>query len=138
MLWKWHIVIFEIALVCELIISPYFWLLLWPSVYNSGRSTLFIWTQSLVHSVPLIILLTDFIILNWVPILLRHYCAVFFVTISYMIVNVTVTKVQGHAVYPGMTWDSLAGFVLPLVVAVASYGLFWVMTKCSNVKDKKF
>ena len=59
------------------------------------------------------------------------------VTVSYLLVNIVATKVQGYAVYPGMTWDSVSGCMLPLGVAVAGVFLWWSMSKCSKFKDSK-
>ena len=62
----------------------------------------------LIHSIPMFCLLVDDLLLNSLGIFKRHYIALFVVTISYMIVNMTVALTVGP-VYPGMTWDSFKG-----------------------------
>lgn len=46
-----------------------------------------------------------------------------------MIDNIIVTKVTGHAVYPGITWNSVAGYCIPLGIFVISF-LFYLIFSC--------
>jgi hypothetical protein len=54
-----------------------------------------------------------------------------------MIVNMVTTLVEGIPVYPGMTWDSFGGCVLPFCVAIFSIVLFYGLFVISKFKDRK-
>ena len=138
-LWKWYILIYEIALLCELIVAPYFWALLWQDLIKQDimKQPLFKATQICVHSIPFSILVLEFIFINWVPVTMRHYSVAFLVTVSYMLTNMITCFVQGSPVYPGMTWDSVGGCILPLGVAVLSMVIFYALSKLSQFRDRK-
>ena len=42
-LWKWNILVYETALLCELIVAPYFWAFLWSDLITQPimKQTLF-------------------------------------------------------------------------------------------------
>ena len=91
----------------------------------------------LCHSISIGILLIEFSFVNSVPVILRHYSAIFIIIVLYMIVNIVVTKVTGKAVYPGITWDSIVGWLIPMGVFMASFILFWIFSCISKSKMKK-
>jgi hypothetical protein len=95
-------VLFEIALLMELIVAPYFWILLWPALHtqpNFTENKSHMLGLVLDHSVPVSLLLIDFIFFNANPIVMRHLGIVGVVAISYLVTNMTFALTSGP-VYP--------------------------------------
>ena len=78
------------------------------------------------HSVPLFLLIIDYICFNATPITLRHYWAVMVIAVNYLVINLVVCKTIGP-VYPQMTWSGVLGITLPFIFVgvgtIAFYGL---------------
>ena len=90
-LWKFYIVLFEIAVSAELLITIYFWGVLYKQTDIAGiEDKLLKYTMMIIHSVPLFCLVIDDIFINSLGIVLKHYSAILAVTIAYLIVNMTV------------------------------------------------
>jgi hypothetical protein len=127
-LWKWYIFFFELAISLEIVIAPYFWAFLWGA-YTGKVASIEELNLVLCHSVSIAILLLEFSMINALPIILKHYSAIFAIIVLYMIDNVIFVKVTGKAVYPGITWDSVSGCLLPVAVFVVSI-IFYIILSC--------
>jgi len=136
-LWKWYIFIFELALCLEMVIAPYFWLFLWSVLNNGKEGSMEEVNLVLCHTISISILLIEFSCVNSVPVILRHYSAISIIIVLYIIVNLVETKVSGKPIYPGITWDSVTGCLIPLGVFLVSFILFWIMSCVSKCKMKK-
>jgi hypothetical protein len=105
---------------------------LWGA-WNTGKEpSIEEWNLVLCHSVSIAILLIEFFIINAIPVVFKHYSAIFAIIVLYMIDNVIVTKVTGKAVYPGITWDSVSGCLLPVgvfVISVIFYSIMFCLSK---------
>jgi hypothetical protein len=131
-LWKWYIFIFELAISFEVIIAPYFWAFLW-SAWNTGKEgTVEELNLIFCHSFSIAILLLEFFVVNAFPISFRHFSAIFFIMILYMIDNVIFVTVTGKAVYPGITWDSVSGILMPLGVIFITFLFYGLLVCCSK------
>lgn len=82
-----------------------------------------------VHALPLILLIIDFV-LNRVPFVLRHIVIAIFVILIYGIMNMSITLITGHPLYPILDYKDYktALYMLGmLVVLVLSFvGLFFL------------
>ena len=88
------------------------------------------------HIVPLLICLSEFILMHSYPFYPRQILALFLFGFIYMIVNMTVT-LTGKPIYPRMTWDSPIGFILPVSCLFIAMLLQWVLTCINNCKLAK-
>ena len=131
--WKIHIILFELALVMELVITPFFWLFLWPGIKSTQLEGWHFPNIVCPHFVPLFFLLIDYSY-NQIPFIKRHLFIMLFVTVSYLIVNLVCTKVSGIPVYPIMTWDSFGTCMIPVGTAIVSLIIFMLFTKCNQYK----
>ena len=80
----------------------------------------------LVHSVPLICLVTEYT-MNQMPFVRCHHWVVSIICILYIIVNIVVTKLDGP-IYPDMKWDSLFNSIYPFgiwIVPLISFFMIW-------------
>ena len=92
-------------------------------------------TMMIIHSVPMFCLIIDDLFLNSLGLLMRHYTAVLFVTVCYLIVNMSVALAI-QPVYPGMTWNSLAGVALPLGLVIVSFLIYLAACQITILKMK--
>jgi hypothetical protein len=120
-----------------MVIAPYFWLFLWSVLNNGKEGTMEELNMVLCHTISISILLVEFTFVNSVPVILRHYSAISIIIVIYTIVNLIVTKVSGHPIYPGITWNSVTSCLIPLGVFLASFLLFWIMSIFSKCKMKR-
>lgn len=97
MLEKWVVVFFELAISFEIVITITFWFALFPMIVKTGRLDLPM--NITVHALPLILLIIDFV-LNRVPFVLRHIVIAIFVILIYGIMNMAITLITGHPIYP--------------------------------------
>jgi len=134
-LWKWYIFFFELAMSFEVVIAPYFWAFLW-SVWDDTKGIEYL-NLILCHSISIAILALEFLCINALPISLRHYSVIFALCVLYMIDNIIVCKVTGKDVYPGMSWNSVAGCLMPCAVFVISFIFYLIMVCISKCKMKK-
>ena len=128
---------FELAITLEVMIAPYFWAFLWSHFYTPETTVIDTWNIILCHSVSFVVLVFEFTLINAVPILLRHFSVILGVLVVYMMVNMAVTLSSGKVVYPGITWDSTSGILIPVGILVFGFVLFFLLTCCSKLKMKR-
>ena len=90
----------------------------------------------LQHSVPILLLLIEYIFCNAYPIMLRHMSATFSISFIYIVYNIIYTF-NYRKVYPGWTWDSPKGIARPLSVIAGSIVVNILMIKINYYKLKK-
>ena len=84
-----------------------YWILLWPILKELDRfqkNQLLLLHTTLVHSVPLAVLVLDYFI-NAVPVIRRHFVAIAFVAVLYLFDNILVVKLSGRPIYPFLKWN---------------------------------
>ena len=125
--WRLAVIMYEIAICTEIVLSILFWLLLWKPPKEYTFKTYFaIWT----HSSPLAFLLIDFWMQRWIFRLNRAWI-VFVVGIVYAIVNFSYVKLYGIPIYPILPWNNTASIVLisvALGMILLSYAILTLLT----------
>ena len=112
--WKWHLILFECAFTLELVITGVFWSLLYTDVYNPNWNARRKASMIMDHSVPLGLLLFEYLFLANPVFLRRHVYAIGIILILYLPFNLYYTFI-GKPPYAIMDWQSATGVILPLV-----------------------
>lgn len=60
------------------------------------------------------------------------------VFVFYGLVNLTIVKVTGFIIYPGMTWNSFLSYLLAFSAVPASIALWYFLAWCTNKKTLRF
>jgi len=89
--------------------------------------------ETLDHSMPLILLTTDWI-LNSIGFEYAQIITNILVTMLYGLINYLYVKIKGEAIYPILTWDSLAADLLALALIPIICLLNWLLILCTNIK----
>ena len=132
--WKWFLKFYLAALTCEILVSLYFWSVLWEQMKDTKRKTgllIEIIGLALNHSLPLFLVLVDFVFFNAIPFAFRHMIFIVVVSVVYLSINFLWTKNFGP-VYPDMTWSDPKGIILPFVlvlIATVGYLFLHVLTR---------
>ena len=104
-------VLLELALAMELIVTSYFWAVLWHEVSGAAKfqhNPLRKAGLAMDHSVPIFLLLIEYIFMDAAPVTLRHLWVFMLVSLAYLITNLTVT-LTSQPVYPDVTWKGAKG-----------------------------
>ena len=123
----------------ELIITPVFWLLLWQYRHDMEEFKLFWFRLQLVidHSLPLVVLMIDYVFLNALSFIPRHFVFVSAASIAYMLLNMAATLHLGQPLYPFIDWKGVTGFCLvPLGMMFGCWLLFRLLELITYKKLK--
>ena len=132
--WKWYIFTFELAFSMEVIITCFFWFILYdemskrPPYSDSAMQMVGLVAH---HSLPLIMLSVDFMI-NAMPVVQRHINMIVPMCSAYLFLNYYVTVSRGKPVYGIMNWKWPVGFVIPfglLAIGCLIFTLFAAVTQ---------
>ena len=131
--WKWFIILFETALMLEVIITGFFWLMLWPILKNKplvkNATPLLYFEIVITHILPFAALLIDFL-LHTTPIPMRHLVLAISTGVVYVMVNMIIVLSTGNLIYPMFTWTDTKSYTLLVIliaIAVMVYSLMsWV------------
>ena len=118
----------NMLVLTNLVISAYFWLFL------NEFLGLFTIHMTFIHTVPSIGSLIEYIFFSAYPCELRHFCAMLAMAVVYLIVMFIITKVEGKPIYPGMTWDSVIGTLIPLSITFSCFVLYIIFYKFNQFK----
>lgn len=129
----------------EAIITLYFWTNLWEDAHKEPRfaeNPFMMAGLVLDHSVPISLLIFDYIFMNANPILVRHLWIVMACSTTYLIVNMT-CALTWQPVYPAMTWRGVQGLLLPLIILLLGICIFLIfaflnLSKLSKLGYSKF
>lgn len=142
-LYKWAIILFNIAFMYEVVIVVGFWTIILPGILlveqphsSSVPLSFIIVAGGMDHSLPLVVLLIDFSI-NCVPIIWRHFFISFAVGLVYMLMNM-IYSVDVKPVYPVLTWQGPLGVILPILIMAVTFGIHLLTQKCNKFKLKKY
>jgi hypothetical protein len=133
LLWKWSIFFFETSLTFEIIITLFFWGVLFPGLDSHSLSTY------IDHIAPIVILTIDYC-LNRIPFNLRHLPLSMGLMFIYGIVNMTYTLLSGDPIYKPLTFKNVMSYVWVIVLGGleggAYFGLYhltlWKLKKVQN------
>ena len=135
LLWKWAIIFYETAFTFEVVITLFFWLVLYPATDHSDPVDLR--NNLLIHASPMAILLADFII-NRIPFSFKHLPLSIFVMLMYGIVNISYTLSTGTPVYPPLNFKDVMSYVWIIVLACILTSTYALMFFISRFKLRKY
>lgn len=127
--WKWYILTYEIAFIIEIIITLFYWLILHSEMsQRPPYSTVPIQMVGLIvhHSLPLIMLSTDYLI-NAIPIVRRHIYLIVPMCSIYLFANFYVTMARGIPIYGIMDWKSVRGYTVAFGTLIAGIVIFLLL-----------
>ena len=58
-------------------------------------------------------------------------------SIVYFFWNLTIVKITGNVIYPGMTWDSFLSVLLAIMAFPCAIGIWYLLCWCTNKKLTK-
>jgi hypothetical protein len=107
----------------EVLLAFFFWPIFMTQVkfsneFNQENHDALVALKIVDHYLPLIILVTDYIISNPVFVL-RHVIFSFGYGLLYMFVNLIVSKARGVPIYATMDWNSARGILIPIALVLA-------------------
>ena len=140
MYWKWCSWLFTMTLWWDIFISVVFWSFLLPTTNFAEAFYGHPWGEFKImtdHIFPLFFMLVDWM-LNGISFEKNHLWINLIPCTIYLLVNLTVVKLSGIVIYPGMTWDSFLSFLLALVAYPFAICLWYLLTWCTNKKINKF
>ena len=129
-IFKWSCMLYEMAVLYELIIVTCFWSMIFPALLvrmnrESGAESYdysYMFVAGMCdHSVPLICLLVEFSF-SCSPFIWRHFLVTGFFAFSYAIFNAVFSLFFGQ-IYPLIDWRSLVGIYTPICVAILSVAI---------------
>jgi len=135
----WRIVhlIYEIALICEMIVTFIFWTMLFPImiIHIDETTTIFVVVMCQIHFFPFVLLLTDFVLvrMHFIP---RHAWIILGVLLAYTVVNVAVTLAVSP-VYPILTWTNWKSIIFVVVVTLLLIVGSWALYVLSKRKHTR-
>lgn len=95
------------------------------------------WGNMIDHSLPLILLVLDFI-LNAVPVVQRHLAVILAVASLFVIDNFIATKIRGKPVYDILKWNDLASVILTIAIFILLMVLFLILNCINTGKLRSF
>ena len=122
-LYKWWIVLFEISIVNQLFLCPYFWIELWPRfpTEEEGRELLRTPRRKLSlimdHTVPAFLLIIEYSV-NTIPLSSRHQSLLLAVYLNYIIVNFLYAMFGPKPIYPTIPWNNLESIVISAAIGL--------------------
>ena len=126
--WKWFTFLFQLSFIMELIITPFFWIMLWDAeVKKREGKALPILGLVLDHALPMVCLLIEYFLCSAMPFTKRHFIGIVIICGTYLIMNLSITLITGKPIYAPMTWTDPMGIIVPMCVIVLAIGLLFLM-----------
>ena len=123
-LWKWCIFFYETSLTFEIIITLFFWSVLFPLIKIQNIPLY------LDHITPIVMLGIDYC-MNRIPFNLRHLPISMGIMLIYGVVNMTYVLTTGKPIYPPLNYKDVMSFVYMILLAAlegAGYFGFYYLT----------
>ena len=121
-------------------ISIYFWGVIYGQLRSLGLvqsiHSKFVVGGVLDHTLPVVVMIIDFIFFNRVPFTWRHSLSLISTMLSYGAVNSAWTILYKE-VYPGITWRDAPGILMPLGLFAIILALQACLIKLSECKIKR-
>jgi hypothetical protein len=115
LLWKWGIFFYVTSFTFEIIITIFFWAILFPLMKKADVFTF------IDHIAPIVILLIDYT-MSRIPFTIRHLPLAMIILLIYGTINMTWTLVTGHPVYPPLDFKGPMTAVYSLLLALFEVG----------------
>ncbi|CDW91679.1 UNKNOWN [Stylonychia lemnae] len=135
LLWKWGIIFYESAFTFEVVITLFFWAILYPDSDHSDPNNLR--NNLLLHASPIVVLVTDYVI-NRIPFQFKHLPLSLFILIVYGLVNMIYTLTSGTPVYPPLNFKDGMTAVWVLVLFCIETGTYTGMYFLTRWKIRKY
>jgi hypothetical protein len=130
LLWKWGIFLYCASFVFEIIITLFFWGVLFPGMKNPDIFTF------VDHIAPIVILLIDYS-MNRIPFSLRFLPLATILLTIYGVINMSWTLSTGHPVYPPLNFKDGMTAVWVILLGLLLVGGFFLMTWVTKAKLRK-
>jgi hypothetical protein len=125
LLWKWGVFLYVASFTFEIIITLFFWTVLF---WEFKKKNIWLFVD---HIAPIVVLLIDYF-MNRIPFSFRLLPLATIVLFVYGIVNMTWTLVKHHPVYPPLNfkdWMTAVWVVVLALIQVGGFSLLWFITK---------
>lgn len=135
--WKHWVLLFEGTLLIEILITLFFWIMLWPILKHKKMITEatpeFFLEVVLAHTMPLALLLIEWM-MNAAPFAKRHIVIFLTIGISYLILNIIITFSRDKPVYPVFKWTNTASYVTAVATVIATSLIHVALYYINNCK----
>ena len=134
--WKFYALLFEIAMCYEILISIFFWTMLYPGLIKDNAFSDSPWHFRQVcsdHCIPLILLTIDYMF-NLVPFCYRHCSVGATIAMGYLVFNLVYTKVTGEPIYPPLGWKSVMDWLMPVFLFIGMVVIFLILKFLTDLK----
>lgn len=135
--WKWFIVLFEQSFVFQILITIFFWVILWPEYRDLDKfkeSPMLKYEIMIDHIVPPVCLIVEFMF-NIIPFSKRHSLVTFAVGFGYCFLDfLTVKLITKEPIYPYIAYDDAISFIIPLICVIANVLFFFIVYWISQCK----
>ena len=133
--WKWHTFFFQVSLLFELIITPFFWLLLFRSL---PPKSWFLGSlgETADHSLPLFCLLVEYLFCGCSPFVRRQFPFVVLIAVCYLSINLTYS-LKDRPPYAIMSWKGVVGIIVPIGTIVFGFMVLFAMEWVTKKKLRR-
>ena len=128
--WKWGVFCFETSLTFELIITVFFWAVLFPLM--KGRDPL----MFIDHITPVVCLLIEYS-MNRMPFTMKHAKVSVGILLIYGVVNIAKTVATGEPVYPPLNFKDVMSYVYSVLLIGFEVLNYFALTHLTQWKLKK-
>ena len=134
--WRSAVIMYDIAICSEIVLSILFWLLLWKTPEEYTFYDIF---NIITHSVPVAFTLIDFVLQKWI-FRFNQVTVVFLIGLIYGLVNFTYVKLYNKPIYPILPWNDTASYILmgsALLLLVIVFLILYMITYLNYQKNKE-
>lgn len=123
-----NMLVFSIAWASESLTTVIFW----TGLYEPRRVTAKEFSTMFDHFGPLLVLVTDFILVGWV-FKFTYILALLVLFALYVPMNAAYSRITDHPIYDILDWKSigtLIWMVLIIIVVLLAFVIFWAISQC--------
>lgn len=132
--WRFTLVLFEIMMSTNVVITIVFWVFLFPevdmSMYSFAGKLDMVWT----HCVPCVVTLIEYSMNAW-RFKNSHWVVLLIFGLVYGLVNLIGTLIYGP-IYPIITWKDFMSYIFILVICLMEVGLHFLFSKISHWRNR--
>lgn len=133
--WKLVVMLGETSFCMQVLIVPYFWILLYPKMAGTYEGTMFLQTVCSHGGAAALIWIE--IMFNKTRFYKRHIFVVLLFGLMYIAINGIYTKMTGRLVYSNLTWKSIATLYYILASLFVVCIGFWIGMALTKLKFRK-
>jgi hypothetical protein len=137
LMWKATLILFETAIISEIIVSIIFWGFLYKDEVSNPFKNIDKFNLHSFHTLPIISLSIDYFTNYWI----FKYSHVVITTtyiLIYGIFNCIYVLVSGNTIYPILTWKDVMTFVYIFMITLIIVGFHFLFTWLSMKKLPKY